>query len=469
MGKKKGSFTAGSVVATVVANKKSATTTSTSAAAVAGKKKGPGTHVTNGSWSPSIIKPSELFTQRQDGAQRMTPVFPAMRGLLCFYGLQLHQLTPNSILHIACFITLCECWLGIEPHFGLFKKLFKLKCQSGWREKWFYIHDQKVDGEHYGLVPFDPMAACKRRRSWKNVVMPDEVEETETLYQRVCDLERHIGKEVGGADLIHTWMRRQVQPLHARVHPMCRWIGTGDVTRIFAEGISSGEVDMRFRLLTKYTTKEDLPGDSVVPPFCASHPPPEDWKVAANLPPQPEGIIPREAEEEDESGSTVPIGEEQEAPESSGHGTHKHSRSKDSDASSPMMPKGPPTAVEEPIPAMLVRAMAPPSRKKLSQMASSSSDDCQFFKESGVTDSKNKEGHQIVARTSILKESSESLEEHNSARLAEQIVSLGRQHAMLDNRHHAVEGEHNELLCHVKSLEKGLAAAEKKCKEAVEA
>jgi hypothetical protein len=34
---------------------------------------------------------------------------------------QLHQLTPNSILHIACFVTLCESFLGIEPHFLLWR------------------------------------------------------------------------------------------------------------------------------------------------------------------------------------------------------------------------------------------------------------------------------------------------------------------------------------------------------------
>jgi hypothetical protein len=48
--------------------------------------------------------------------------FPAhefLCGLLFVYGVQLHQLTPNSILHIACFITLCESFLGIEPHFLL--------------------------------------------------------------------------------------------------------------------------------------------------------------------------------------------------------------------------------------------------------------------------------------------------------------------------------------------------------------
>jgi hypothetical protein len=44
------------------------------------------------------------------------PAHEFLRGLLFVYGVQLHQLTPNSILHIACFITLCESFLGIDPH-----------------------------------------------------------------------------------------------------------------------------------------------------------------------------------------------------------------------------------------------------------------------------------------------------------------------------------------------------------------
>jgi hypothetical protein len=56
--------------------------------------------------------------------------FPAhefLHGLLFVYGVQLHQLTPNSILHIACFVTLCESFLGIETHFLLWKFLFRLR------------------------------------------------------------------------------------------------------------------------------------------------------------------------------------------------------------------------------------------------------------------------------------------------------------------------------------------------------
>ena len=50
-------------------------------------------------------------------------------GLLRYYRIQLHHLTPNSFVHISIFIHLCEAFLGIEPHFELFRFLFHLKPQ----------------------------------------------------------------------------------------------------------------------------------------------------------------------------------------------------------------------------------------------------------------------------------------------------------------------------------------------------
>jgi hypothetical protein len=38
-----------------------------------------------------------------------------MQGLLFYYGLELQNLYPNTILHIACFIMLCEAYLGMPP------------------------------------------------------------------------------------------------------------------------------------------------------------------------------------------------------------------------------------------------------------------------------------------------------------------------------------------------------------------
>jgi hypothetical protein len=55
------------------------------------------------------------------------PAHEFLRGLLFVYGVQLHQLTPNSILHIACFITLCESFLEVDPHWTVWKFLFCLR------------------------------------------------------------------------------------------------------------------------------------------------------------------------------------------------------------------------------------------------------------------------------------------------------------------------------------------------------
>ncbi|KAK1680763.1 hypothetical protein QYE76_041611 [Lolium multiflorum] len=50
-----------------------------------------------------------------------------LRSLLFFYGIQLWQLNPNSILHLCIFITVCEAFLGIDPHWGLWRKIFYVK------------------------------------------------------------------------------------------------------------------------------------------------------------------------------------------------------------------------------------------------------------------------------------------------------------------------------------------------------
>ena len=126
------------------------------------------------------------------------PIHPFLQGLLEFYGLQLHNLTPASILHIAGFVALCELSLGVEAHFALWKRLFCLvpRSQEGsiyqvggaevWRiagtgylsgtpkkasEDWplelFYMEDVPLpDPIRIGLPEFDN-APLKKRLSWR--------------------------------------------------------------------------------------------------------------------------------------------------------------------------------------------------------------------------------------------------------------------------------------------------------------
>jgi hypothetical protein len=52
------------------------------------------------------------------------PVSPFVHDLLDFYELNLTHLNPNSILQVSIFIHLYEAYLGILPHFGLWKYLY---------------------------------------------------------------------------------------------------------------------------------------------------------------------------------------------------------------------------------------------------------------------------------------------------------------------------------------------------------
>ena len=44
-----------------------------------------------------------------------------------YYGLDFHDLAPNFILNISAFIVVCEAFLRIKPHFGLWLKTFNVK------------------------------------------------------------------------------------------------------------------------------------------------------------------------------------------------------------------------------------------------------------------------------------------------------------------------------------------------------
>ena len=56
----------------------------------------------------------------------MNPPHPFLRGLLHHYLIKLQHLNPNGIKHIAAFITLYEGYLGIEPHFELWRYFFSV-------------------------------------------------------------------------------------------------------------------------------------------------------------------------------------------------------------------------------------------------------------------------------------------------------------------------------------------------------
>jgi hypothetical protein len=57
------------------------------------------------------------------------PASDFFKGLLGYYGIEYLNLNPNGIFHTAVFVHFCEAFLGIKPHWILFRKFFRVKPQ----------------------------------------------------------------------------------------------------------------------------------------------------------------------------------------------------------------------------------------------------------------------------------------------------------------------------------------------------
>jgi hypothetical protein len=51
------------------------------------------------------------------------------KGLMGYYDIEYLNLNPNGIFHSAVFVHFCEAFLGIKPHWILFRKFFRVKLQ----------------------------------------------------------------------------------------------------------------------------------------------------------------------------------------------------------------------------------------------------------------------------------------------------------------------------------------------------
>ena len=80
-------------------------------------------------WGEDFPSPRDsevvLFASFLDYGLSM-PVSNFINGLLYFYKIQLHHLTPQSVLHVSMSVHFCETFRGIEPQFELFHSLYKL-------------------------------------------------------------------------------------------------------------------------------------------------------------------------------------------------------------------------------------------------------------------------------------------------------------------------------------------------------
>ena len=229
------------------------------------------------------------------------PIHEFLRGLLFVYGLQLHQLTPNSILHISIFITLCECFLGTHPNWALWKRIFYIRRNNshntnynvggvvicvrpdvdyfdvkfpysvqGWRKRWLYIREEYLDSQEYNIEPFNGDAKILRRRSWDAEATEEEKMATDALMKRIRELQNTRGKELSGVQITAYFLRIRVQPLQARKNPLWLYAGEKDVDRI-SKDLPVKDLERLIRRFSSLSKKDSVPTSCRVEPYSGTN------------------------------------------------------------------------------------------------------------------------------------------------------------------------------------------------------
>jgi hypothetical protein len=202
------------------------------------------------------------------------PISPFFRGLLDFYNLNLTHLNPNSILQISIFVHLCEVYLGILPHFGLWKYLCRpgtaggqhqliggaslemrrerkteyldipLKDNiKGWRLEWFI-----VENHCKSLPPRSGRQPDVHTPTW--VESPTALEVTEA---RVLLTEIYLLKERGltAEAVVVDFIFKNIQPLKDRAYPAYLYSGITGSTRVTNKEISTEDLVSRLDMILR--------------------------------------------------------------------------------------------------------------------------------------------------------------------------------------------------------------------------
>jgi hypothetical protein len=204
------------------------------------------------------------------------PVSPFFRGLLDFYHLNLTHMNPNSILQISIFVHLCEAFLGILPHFGLWKYLYHCRPGmaggqhqlvggaslemrrgrktdyldiplndniKGWRLEWFIV-------ENHGnsLPPRPGRQPDVRTLSWTESPTDQDVAEAGVLLAEVRLLkERGLTAEAVVGDFVF----KNIQPLKDRAYSAYLYRGLADSTRVTNRRIPTVDLVSRLEMILR--------------------------------------------------------------------------------------------------------------------------------------------------------------------------------------------------------------------------
>jgi hypothetical protein len=202
------------------------------------------------------------------------------------YGLQPHNICPNSYLLLSNFVTLCEGHLGIRPDVRLWQFCFRVKKETKdkamvncgsmtfmlrpsrmypphdshesvryWNAGWFYEKNASVPDVHDGLPKFinEPP---EELASWSFVPSLAQTPILEKAARRISWL---VHDGLTGAQLTLSWFSRRIQPLRYNARLMCAYTGADDLLRVTRHDLPADSLKRRFKTLVKIPRGQQVP------------------------------------------------------------------------------------------------------------------------------------------------------------------------------------------------------------------
>ncbi|KAK1627402.1 hypothetical protein QYE76_001717 [Lolium multiflorum] len=195
--------------------------------------------------------------------------------ILNTYGLQPHNICPNSYLLLSNFVTLCEGHLGIRPDVRLWQFFFRVKKETKdkamlncgsmkfmlrpgrmypphdshesvryWNAGWFYEKNAPVPDIHDGLPKFinEPP---EELASWSFVPSLAQTPILEKAARRISWL---VHDGLTGAQLTLSWFTRRIQPLRHNARLICAYTGADDLLRATRHDLPADSLKRRIKM-----------------------------------------------------------------------------------------------------------------------------------------------------------------------------------------------------------------------------
>ncbi|KAK1616872.1 hypothetical protein QYE76_022389 [Lolium multiflorum] len=198
--------------------------------------------------------------------------------ILKTYGLQPHNISPNSVLAISNHVALCEGHLRVTPEISLFQHFFSVKKirQAGelatcgsitfmlrpgrvypptdrhesaryWSAGFFYLKDVSDPASEKKLPAFKNCPAVELP-SWTHCPHFSDSPQLTRAVRRICKLTE---EGLTGKDLTLSWFTKRIQPLQHRDRLMFEYTGRDDPMRATKDNLSADALDKRIRVLIK--------------------------------------------------------------------------------------------------------------------------------------------------------------------------------------------------------------------------